>query len=158
MRLTPVRFAAWWMTSALLALGGVAADEPKASEGAAVKQLHGVWRPESVTVDGKKQEGIDLDTFTGMTLTIDRNKSILKAADDAPISTYEMMFDASKDPKTFDMKEVEGLGVGSIYRGIWKVEGDTLLWCFSLKDRPKRFESKPGTDVTLMVQRRQKPK
>src|SRR5262249_13587589 len=106
MRLTPVRFATWWMTAALLALSGVAADEPKASEGAAVKQLQGVWRPESVTVDGKKQEGIDLDTFKGMTLTIDRNKSILKADDDAPISTYEMTFDASKDPKTFDMKEV----------------------------------------------------
>jgi uncharacterized protein (TIGR03067 family) len=158
MRLTHVRFAVWWMTGAFLALSGVTADEPKASEGAAVKQLQGVWRPESVTVDGKKQEGIDLDTFKGITLTIGRNRSILKAAADAPISTYEMTFDASKDPKTFDAKEVEGLAVGSIYKGIWKVEGDTLLWCFSLKDRPKRFESKEGTDVTLMVQKRQKPK
>lgn len=158
MRLTHVRFAVWWMTTTLLVLSGVAADEPKASERAAMKQLQGVWRPESVTVAGKKQEGIDLDTFKGMTLTIDRNKSILKAADDAPISTYEMTFDANKDPKTFDAKEVEGLGVGTIYKGIWKVEGDTLLWCFSLKDRPTRFESKEGTDVTLMVQKRQKPK
>ena len=48
---------------------------------------------------------------------------------------YELTYDTSKDPKTFDAKEVEGLGVGSVYKGIWKVEGNTLLWCFSLKDR-----------------------
>jgi uncharacterized protein (TIGR03067 family) len=148
------------MTAALLAEGDVAADGPKASEKAALKQLQGVWRPESVTVNGKKQEGIDLDTFTGMTLTIDsdKNRSILKAVDDVPINTWEMTFDASKDPKTFDAKEVEGLAVGTIHKGIWKVEGDTLLWCFSLKDRPKEFESKKDTDAYLMVMKRQKPK
>src|SRR5262249_59493355 len=112
--------------------------------------------------DGRRQEagGHRPRHVHGNDLTIDsdKNRSILKADDDAPISTCEMTFDASKDPKTFDAKEVEGLGVGTIYKGIWKVEGDTLLWCFSLKDRPNRFESKGGTDVTLMVQKRQKPK
>src|SRR6516225_2130753 len=41
--------------------------------------------------------------------------------------------DAGRDPKTFDAKEVEGLGVGRTYKGIWEVEGDTLKWCFSTK-------------------------
>jgi uncharacterized protein (TIGR03067 family) len=151
MRRTAALFTAWVM------MVGPAADDPKAGEKAALKQLQGVWRPESVTVHGKKQEGIDLETFSGMTLTIDKNKGILKAADDVPISVYELTFDASKDPKTFDGKEVEGLGVGETTKGIWKVEGDTLFWCFS-KDRPKGFESKPDSSVILMIQKRQKPK
>jgi uncharacterized protein (TIGR03067 family) len=157
MRLAPVWFTVGGVTAAIIVLGGVAADEPKAGEGAEVTQLQGVWRLESVTVNGKKQEGIDLDMFRRMTLTIDKNRAVQKA-DDAPISTYEMTFDATKDPTTFDAKAVEGFGKGEVYKGIWKVEGDTLLWCFSQKDRPKKFESKDDTDVTLIVHKRQKPK
>jgi uncharacterized protein (TIGR03067 family) len=157
MRLPPVWFMVVGMTVAMMVLGGAAADEPKAGEEAAVRQLQGVWRLESVTVNGRKQEGIDLDMFRRMTLTIDKNRAVQKA-NDAPISTYEMTFDASKDPRTFDAKAVEGFGKGEVYKGIWKVEGDTLLWCFSQKVRPKKFESKDDTDVTLIVHNRQKPK
>jgi uncharacterized protein (TIGR03067 family) len=153
-----VRFAMKRMIVAVAVLGGVAADEPKTDVKAEVRKLQGVWRPESVTVYGKKQEGIDLETFSGMTLTIDGRKGILKAADDTTISVYEMTFDASKDPKTFDGKEIEGLDVGGTSKGIWKVDGDTLFWCFSNKDRPKGFESKADSNVIMMVQKRQKPK
>jgi uncharacterized protein (TIGR03067 family) len=157
MRLTQVWFMVGGVTAAMMVLGGAAADEPNAGEGAAVRQLQGVWRLESVTVNGKKQEGIDLDMFRRMTLTIDKNRAVQKAGDDAPISTYEMTFDASKDPMTSDAKAVEGFGKGEVYKGIWKVEGDTLLWCFSQKDRPKKFESKDDTDVTFIVHKRRKP-
>jgi uncharacterized protein (TIGR03067 family) len=158
MRLIHVWFTVGGVTAAMMALGGAAADEPKAGEGAAVKQLQAVWKIEALTADGKKQEGDVLDTLRGMTLTIDGDRAVLKAADGATVGTYEMTFDASKDPKTFDAKEVQGASAGSVYKGIWKIEGDTLLWCFSPKDRPKKFESKEGTDVTLIVHKRQKPK
>lgn len=157
MRLIPLWFTFGGVTAAMMVLAGAAGDEPKAGEEGAARQLQGVWRLESVTVNGKKQEGIDLDRFRRMTLTIDKNKAF-QAADDTPIATYEMTFDASEDPRTFDAKSVEGFGQGEVYKGIWKVEGDTLLWCFGQKDRPKKFESKDDTDVTLIVHKRQKPK
>ena len=158
MRLTHVRFTMLWMTVALLVLASVASDEPKAGERAAVEQLLGAWRPESVLELGRRLTGADLEAYRGMTLTIQDGKSTLKAADGAVLSACELNVDAGRDPKTFDAKEVEGVGVGRIYKGVWEIEGDILKWCFSTKDRPKGFESKEGADVFMLVLRRQKPK
>ncbi len=141
---------------ASMALGGMAADEPKAGERAAMEQLRGAWRPESVTEGGRKLTGADLEVYRGMTLTIQEGKSTLKAADGTVLSACELKVDAGRDPKTFDAKEVEGLGVGRIYKGVWEIEGDTLKWCFSTKDRPKGFEDKGDEDFFLLVLRRQK--
>jgi uncharacterized protein (TIGR03067 family) len=147
-----------WMALASMALAGVAADEPKAGEKAAVKQLQGVWQPRSVIESGRRLSGSDLEAYTGMTLTIGDGKSTLKAADGGVLSACELKVDAGKERKTFDAKEVEGLGVGRIYKGIWEVEGDTLKWCFSTKDRPKGFEVQEQADFFLLVLTRQKPK
>jgi uncharacterized protein (TIGR03067 family) len=146
------------MAVASVALGGVAADEPKAGDRAAVEQLRGSWRPESVTESGRRLTGADLEAYKGMTLTIQEGKSTLKAADGTVLSACELEVDAGRDPKTFDAKEVEGPGVGRIYKGVWRIKGDTLKWCFSTKDRPKGFEDKEEEDFFLLVLKRQKPK
>jgi uncharacterized protein (TIGR03067 family) len=144
---------------ASMVLSGAAADEPKAGGKSAETRLRGAWRPESVTEHGRKLSGVDLETYRGMTLTIeDGNKSTLKTADGFVFEVHELKVDAGRDPKTFDSKAVEGLGVGTTSKGIWEVEGDTLKWCFGTKDRPKRFESEKGEDVIMMVMRRQKTK
>jgi uncharacterized protein (TIGR03067 family) len=159
MRPAHSRFTLGWLTVALVVLGGVAADEPKASERAAAMQLRGAWRPESVTEYGRKLAGVDLETYMGMTLTIeDGNKFTLKAADGFVFEVHELKVDAGRDPKSFDSKEVEGLGVGTTYKGIWEVEGDTLKWCFGTEERPKRFDSEKGSDIIMIVLNRQKPK
>jgi uncharacterized protein (TIGR03067 family) len=158
MRPTQSWYKVGWMAVASVALGGVATDEPKAGERAAVEQLRGSWRPESVTEGGRKLTGADLEVYRGMTLTIREGKSTLKAADGTMLSACELKVDAGRAPKTFDAKEVEGLGVGRIYKGVWEVKGDTLKWCFSTKDRPKGFEVKEEADFFLLVLRRQKPK
>jgi hypothetical protein len=72
MRLTETPFPVWLTTVTMMVLGGLAADEPKPDAKTAVKQLQGVWRPETVTVYGKKQSGIDLDTFKAVTLEVDK--------------------------------------------------------------------------------------
>jgi uncharacterized protein (TIGR03067 family) len=145
------------MAVASVALGWVPADEPKAGEKAAVEQLRGSWRPESVTESGRRLTGADLEAYKGMTLTIQDGRSTLKAADGTVLSACELKVDGGRNPKTFDAKEVEGLGVGRIYKGIWEVKGDTLKWCFSTKDRPKGFESKEDADFFTLVLRQQKP-
>jgi uncharacterized protein (TIGR03067 family) len=141
-----------------MALGGVAADEPKPGDRAAVEQLRGSWRPEFVTEGGRRLTGADLEVYRGMTLTIQAGKSTLKAADGAVLSACELKVEAGREPKTFDAKEVEGVGVGRTYKGVWEVEGDTLKWCFSTKDRPNGFESKGDADFFLLVLKRQKTK
>jgi uncharacterized protein (TIGR03067 family) len=148
----------WMAVVTSMALRGVVADEQKAGEKAAVEQLRGSWRPESVTEGGRRLTGADLDAYKGMTLTIQEGKSTFKAADGTMLSACELKVDAGKNPKTFDAKEVEGLGVGRIYKGVWEVEGDALKWCFSTNDRPKGFEIKEDADFFLLVLKRQKPK
>ena len=149
MRPTHAWYTVGWMAVASVALGGMAADEPKAGHRAAVEQLRGSWRPESVTESGRRLTGADLEAYKGMTLTIQEGKSTLKAADGTVLSACELEVDAGRDPKTFDAKEVEGLGVGRIYKGVWEVKGDTLKWCFSTKDRPKGFESQELADFFM---------
>jgi uncharacterized protein (TIGR03067 family) len=145
------------MAVASVVLGMVAADEPKAGEKAAVEQLRGSWRPESVIESGRRLTGADLDVYKGMTLTIQEGKSTLKAANGTVLSACELKLGPEPNPKTFDAKEVEGVGVGRIYKGVWEVEGDTLKWCFSTNDRPKGFEIKEAADFFLLVLRRQPP-
>ena len=151
MRLTDVCSAVVGLALVSVACGGLANDEPKAGERAAIEQLRGAWRPESVTESGRKLEGADLKVYMGMTLTIEDGKSTLSSADGAVLSACELKVDAARDPKTFDAKEVEGLGVGRTYRGIWQLEGDTLKWCFSTRDRPKGFENTEEADFFLLV-------
>jgi hypothetical protein len=112
MRLTHARHAARWIALAAMttALGGAAVDEPKPGERAAAEKLRGEWRPESVTEAGRKLAGADLEAYRGMTLSIRESRSSLRAADGAVLSACELKLDAGRDPKTFDAKEVEGLG------------------------------------------------
>ena len=109
-----------------------------------MEQLRGSWRPESVTESGRKLTGADLEAYKGMSLTILEGKSTLKAVDGTVLSACELKLDAARDPKFFDAKEVEGLGVGRTYKGVWEVEGDTLKWCFSTKDRPNGVREQRG--------------
>src|SRR4051794_29780851 len=120
----------------------------KSNEKAEVSKLQGVLIPEVVSVNGETQEGIDAETLNKATLSVEGGKGILRT-DDTTSSVYEMMFDASTDPKTFDGKVVEGVEVGATLRGIWKVGDDSLLWCGSKKEQPKRFESGPGVVVII---------
>ena len=76
------------MIAALIVLSGVAADEPKADPKSEVKKLEGLWRAESVTFYGKKQERADLEAFQRMTLTIAGNKGLLKSADGMMLFKY----------------------------------------------------------------------
>jgi uncharacterized protein (TIGR03067 family) len=156
MRPTHAWYTVGWTAVASVVLGGLAAQEPKAGEKAAVEQLRGSWQPETVTEGGKRLTGADLKVYRDMTLTIQEGKSILKAADGTVLSACELKLDAGRDPKTFDAKEVEG--AGRTYKGVWAIEGDTLKWCFSTGDRPKGFEHKEDADFFLLVLRRQKPK
>src|SRR5262249_1371678 len=52
----------------------------------------------------------------------------------------EVKFDASKTPRTIDLKEPRGTFVG-----IYKLDGDELVLCASRGDRrPTKFEAGPG--------------
>jgi RNA polymerase sigma factor (sigma-70 family) len=72
--------------------------------------------------------------------------------------TYQIDGDA-EDPKTFSLHPARGVLKGQAFRGIYRVEGDTLTLCFSwpLIERPTEFRSRPNSTIVLTVFRRAKP-
>ncbi|HEX3151128.1 MAG TPA: TIGR03067 domain-containing protein [Gemmataceae bacterium] len=64
--------------------------------------------------------------------------------------------DTRQSPPTIDI----GMGGNGGYRGIYKVEGDTLTLCLAIgnRERPKTFESSADQPTTLWVFQRVKSK
>jgi len=117
-------------------------------------KLKGTWACVSGVNDGK---AISAKTVQLLRLTLtkdgyktERGKEVLFD------STYTI--DSAQKPKHIDMIGTEGENKGKAALGIYALDGDTLKICYTLpgKDRPKEFESKPGSSATLVVWKRVK--
>jgi uncharacterized protein (TIGR03067 family) len=66
--------------------------------------------------------------------------------------------DPAKEPKSIDYVMTEGPTKGKTHRGIYKLDGDTVRFCFAApgKDRPTEFTAKEGSQRTLSVWKRVK--
>jgi RNA polymerase sigma factor (sigma-70 family) len=72
--------------------------------------------------------------------------------------TYQIDGD-TEEPKSFSLYPAKGPLKGQAFRGIYRVEGDTLTLCFSWPpiDRPTEFRSRPNSTIVLAVFKRAKP-
>jgi uncharacterized protein (TIGR03067 family) len=115
----------------------------------------GKWTIESVTRDGKDAAALKgaIRVHENGTYTITPPKDS-KAAPSG--GTYTV--DASKTPHAIDMMAKGGNYDGKTLLGIAKVDGDTLTICFAEpgKERPKKFESAPGSGLVLMTAKKAK--
>jgi uncharacterized protein (TIGR03067 family) len=66
--------------------------------------------------------------------------------------------DPSKKPAAIDYDMTEGVTKGKKQLGIYKLDGDTVTFCFAApgKERPAEFKSPAGSERTLSVWRREK--
>jgi RNA polymerase sigma factor (sigma-70 family) len=67
--------------------------------------------------------------------------------------------DPDARPRSFDLVPKAGVYKGQTFKGIYKVDGDTLTLClvWPTKERPKEFVSPPNSTAILAVFKRQKP-
>lgn len=126
----------------LFAASGAAADK---------NPLDGKWVIESVTRDGKADDGLKgaVREHTGEKYTITPAKD-----SKAPVNDGTFTIDAEK--KTIDMKPNGGNFKGKTLLGVYKLDGDTLTVAFAEKERPKGFESKEGSGVVVAVMKKSK--
>jgi uncharacterized protein (TIGR03067 family) len=161
---------------ALLALGWslsamdrLPAEDPKGDAvKTALKRFQGSWLTVKIIADGQ-------DFSPGVAKGAERGKGKQDDNTDEDIEIYDgdkctlvrnnQKFTESVitiDPKknTIDASHVSGPFKGRTFQGIYKLEGDTLSFCYAIekgKERPTTFECKAGSGTALIVLKRQKP-
>ena len=114
------------------------------------RAIEGIWSCVEATNGGQhipEEKALQLR----LTLTADRFKTQLgeQVLFD---STYTL--DVSKTPVEIEMVGTEGDLQGKLALGIIQLEGGVLTLCYVLPaggERPKRFESQPGSKATLTL-------
>ena len=120
------------------------------------KALQGVWR------GARFSSGKGEDPEKGVKLElIFKNNQIhgKRLPEEQAIGTGA--FKLSADGKTIDAVGTSGGFKGKTFPGIFKIEGDTLLWCTTTSgnaaDRPTEFAASPAKKSYLIIVKRQKP-
>ncbi len=125
---------------------------PTTSPAAEATALQGAWRGARFS-EGKGDnpaKGVALQlTFKG------NHVSGLRLPEEKSVGEGEVTVAA--DGKGLDATNAKG----KAYFGIFKIEGDTLLWCVSTSgnadDRPRDFVAEPAKKSYLIIVKRQKP-
>ena len=110
----------------------------------------GTWEEVSHVADGK---AMTADEVKGTTVVIDAKGKWEAFKDGTSIIKGTLKLDAAKKPKEADYA-IDGSDM--VAKGIYEVDGNTWKHCFSLKERPTKFESKEGSEVHYVVLKRVK--
>jgi uncharacterized protein (TIGR03067 family) len=138
---------------ALLSLAFAPAPFPKPdSTKHDLNKLQGTWTRVSLTIGGRRHdEGLD-----GTTIVITGTRLQFPTPHDA----WMISLNAKKSPKLFDYTGATPTVKDFVFRGIYRLEGDTLTICCNQgkedKNRPTKFES-AGGHVWLQVFKRKRP-
>jgi uncharacterized protein (TIGR03067 family) len=131
------------LLAAGLAFAGGASDQ---------KKFQGAWQRVSIIDDGKMVEGAEKGSvvFSGSEYTLKDGDTVKSKG------TYKL--DESKSPKEFDVMPAAGPSKGKTLKGIYKFEGEQLIYCIAGPDldRPKEFASPAGSKLRLYTNKRVK--
>jgi uncharacterized protein (TIGR03067 family) len=136
--------------AALLNAAGPPNDDAKELE-----KFQGTWRVTSYLEDGKKRPAEELKNsrlvFQGAQFLVKQGERIEERG--------TQKFVEAKGHRAVDHTITEGAEKGKTFPGIYRLQGDTLTYCFAPagQKRPTAFTSKPGTGYYLIDYQREKP-
>jgi uncharacterized protein (TIGR03067 family) len=127
-----------------------AADEDAAS--AEMKELEGTWQLVSAVKDGKETPD---EVVQKIRVVIKAGKHSVYFGDEVAVKEVPFAVDPTTNPKT----TLDTLPDGKEIKGIYKLNGDSLISCVADvgEDRPSEFVSKPGSGHTLRTFKRVAP-
>lgn len=139
-----------WVLMSMAALDSraVPAPRPKPPE----ELITGTWKVTSAVMDGSPDKELD-----GVTLTFKRGS--LTVLRDGEETKAEFKLDGSKSPAEIDINPVDGPEAGKGIHGIYVLTDNELKICVPDSpdaSRPKKFESKTGSKVSVLTLRREK--
>ena len=123
------------------------------------EKIQGTWKVIKAEMQGQEVPEDDIQKGFG-TMTIKGNKVTTEKPGGAAIES-KITIDPTQTPKTIDLVPQDGPDTekGKTFRGIYKRNGDTLVFCMSGPDmeRPKEFKTEAGTMVMLITLKREAP-
>jgi len=141
----------------LLVLIVVAIAQPSDAVKKDIQVLQGEWKVQWLEQDGKKVEVRErVCVFRG-------NKCEWQYIGDGAKATEKASFeiDPTCTPKIIDYLGPLTAPKGSKREGIYKIDGDTMIWCMNVgegvKNRPLEFEAKSGSNRVVIWFARIKP-
>jgi uncharacterized protein (TIGR03067 family) len=131
----------------------LAADDPRG--GADREKIQGVWKVRALVDNGNEQPPADHEKlrihFTARHVTF-------TLGDQKREGAYKL--DPSRKPPRIEIELTDGPSKGRKDSGVYRLEGDTLTLCLTLKpgeEPPADFTSKAGSGRTLFTLERVKP-
>ena len=115
------------------------------------KRFEGTWQLVSAVNDG---EELPKEFVKKVRVVIKDGKFTVHVGDEIAAKDVSFVIDPTAKPSTVDDQLPDGRKI----LGIYELDGDKLTNCVAEvgKDRPTKFESKPGTGHTLRVFKRVK--
>jgi uncharacterized protein (TIGR03067 family) len=125
----------------------IAADDAKSDNKKDMEKMQGEWTMASGERNG---QAIPDEFLQSLKRTIKGDQYTVKQGDDV-INGGSYTIDATKSPKTIDLKVTEGQAAGQTMHGIYELQGDTMKICYASpgKPRPTEFTAKEGSEQIL---------
>jgi uncharacterized protein (TIGR03067 family) len=140
-----------------LTLGAVAApDKEKKEDKDDLKKMEGEWQ---VTAWEQGGNSLPAEAVEGSTWTVKGDKYTFVMGNNTEEGTFKL--DAGKKPPTIDLDIMSGNCKGNNQVGIYKVEGDTITFCFNrpgATGRPTEFKSTEDGDTFIVATLKRKKK
>jgi uncharacterized protein (TIGR03067 family) len=120
------------------------------------KSLQGTW-----TATKAERDGRAADDVIGHRLSVTNNRFQIKCEDGKLLYAGTVRVDPSTKPAAIDFELTKGALAGTVWKGIYALNGDTLTTCDNAPDpakgRPAAFEAASGSGYVLITLRRAKP-
>jgi uncharacterized protein (TIGR03067 family) len=138
----------------LFFLGILMTTPARADEKDELKKMQGTWVPTAAEFGGQQWPEQQRKTIK---LVIEDDRYTVTVAGQTDKGTVKL--DLKAKPPAMDITGTDGPNKGKTFPAIYELSGDTLKVCYALegKDRPAKFESKPGTAIFLVTYQRAKP-
>ncbi len=130
-----------------------AAAPPPLPGAADVRAVQGSWKMVFAAAAGR---ALPPEDFAGHRLVFSRDSYTYFKEEDKVHDHGSYRLGATARPRAIDISEDQGPNKGLTSRGIYLLDGDTLIVCYNLPHmaRPTEFTSRPGSSIFLFIYRR----
>jgi RNA polymerase sigma factor (sigma-70 family) len=121
------------------------------------EKIQGTWQ--AVKMESEGREATEDEVKKGKFVI--KGDKLTTVRPDGFTSESDITIDPAQRPKTIDLVPQTGPDTekGKTFRGIYKLDGDTLILCMNgpEMERPKEFKTEAGTQVMLITLKREAP-